>query len=118
MRDTERGKDIGRGRSRLLIGSLLGDSISGLGSCPEPKADAQLLSCPRIPELLFNRKKIIKSQSLKISANFRSFVPVMLLPRSFFPCYLMHRSNHLKDFLQTIVKIVMDCIQSNDFKGK
>ena len=27
MRDTERGRDIGRGRSRLLVGSLIQDSI-------------------------------------------------------------------------------------------
>ena len=44
MRDTERGRDTGRGRSRLHTGSLMQDSIPGLGPCPEPKADAQLLS--------------------------------------------------------------------------
>ena len=30
MRDTERGKDTGRGRSRLLVGSPMRDSIPGL----------------------------------------------------------------------------------------
>ena len=29
MRDTERGRDIGRGRSRLLTGILMWDSIPG-----------------------------------------------------------------------------------------
>ena len=51
MTDTERerGKDIGRGRSRLLTGSLIWDSIPEMGSCPEPKADAQPLSYPGVP---------------------------------------------------------------------
>ena len=40
MRETQRGRDIGRERNRLLTGSLMWDSIPGLGSCPEPKADA------------------------------------------------------------------------------
>ena len=44
MRDTERGRDIGRGRSRLLMGSQMRDSILDLGSCPERKADAEPLS--------------------------------------------------------------------------
>ena len=52
MRDTqrERGRDTGRERSRLLTESLMRDSIPGLGSHPEPKADAQLLSHPGIPK--------------------------------------------------------------------
>ena len=37
MRDTERGRNIGRGRSRLSAGSLLWDLIPG--SHPELKAD-------------------------------------------------------------------------------
>ena len=50
MRDTEkRGRDIGRERSRLPAGNLMQDSIPGLGSRPEPKADAQLLSHPGVP---------------------------------------------------------------------
>ena len=49
MRDTERGRDIGGGRSRLLAGSLLQDSIPRLGSHPEPKADDQPLSHLGVP---------------------------------------------------------------------
>ena len=49
MRDTERGRDTGRGRSRLHAGSPMRDSIPGPGSRPEPKADAQLLSHPGVP---------------------------------------------------------------------
>ena len=56
MRDTERerGRDTGRGRSRLHAGSPMWDSILGLdpgtpGSCPGPKAGAKLLSHPGIP---------------------------------------------------------------------
>ena len=51
MRDTEGGRDTDRGRNRLLIGSLMQDSIRGLGSHPESKADAQTLSHPDVPEL-------------------------------------------------------------------
>ena len=50
MKDPERGRDIGRGRSRLLTGSLMWDSIPGPGSHPEPKADAQPLSLPGAPK--------------------------------------------------------------------
>ena len=50
MRDTQRGRDIGRGRSRLPVGSPMWDSIPGtLGSQPEPKANAQPLSHPGAP---------------------------------------------------------------------
>ena len=46
MKDTERGRDIGRGRSRLHAGSPMWDSILGLdprtpGSRPGPKAGAK-----------------------------------------------------------------------------
>ena len=52
MRDTERGRDTGRGRSRLPVWSPMWDLIPRpqLGSRPEPKADAQLLSHPGVPE--------------------------------------------------------------------
>ena len=49
MRDTERGRDTGRGRSRLHAGSLMWDLIPELGSRPEPKPDAQSLSHPGVP---------------------------------------------------------------------
>ena len=50
MRDTERGRDIGRGRSRVPAGSpMLGLDPGTLGSQPEPKADAQPLSHPGAP---------------------------------------------------------------------
>ena len=50
MRDTERGKDTGRGRSRLPMGSSMWDSIPG----PEPEADAQPLSYPDAHFLKFS----------------------------------------------------------------
>ena len=56
MRDTERerGRDTGRGRSRLPAGSPMWDlDPRTLGSHPEPKADAQLLSHPAVPQLYF-----------------------------------------------------------------
>ena len=48
-------RETGRGmRSRLHAESLRPDSIPGLwGSCPEPKADAQLLSHPGVPYFFF-----------------------------------------------------------------
>ena len=50
MRDTERGRDTGRGRSRLHAASLMWDSIPG----PQDhalgwKADAHPLSHPGVP---------------------------------------------------------------------
>ena len=39
MRDTEKGRDTGRGRSRLPAGSS-----PDPGPCPELKADAQLVT--------------------------------------------------------------------------
>ena len=60
MRDTHthRGRDTGRGKSRLPIGSPAGDSILGPhpgtpGSRPKPKADAQPLSHSGIPKEVF-----------------------------------------------------------------
>ena len=44
-------------RSRLLTGSLMWDSIPGLGSRPEPKADAQPLSHPGAPEQGYPMRK-------------------------------------------------------------
>ena len=55
MRDTERGTDTGRERSRPLTGSTMWDPIPGPGSCPEPKADAQWLSHPGVPNVTFCR---------------------------------------------------------------
>ena len=48
-RERERGRDIGRGRSRLLAGSLMRDLIPDSRSQPEPKAGPQPLSHPGIP---------------------------------------------------------------------
>ena len=50
MRNTQRGRDTDRGRSRLLVGSPMQDSTPGPpGSRPEPKADPQLLSHSGVP---------------------------------------------------------------------
>ena len=48
MRDRERGKDTGKGRSGLPEGSPMWDSIPRPGSPLETKADAQLLSHPGV----------------------------------------------------------------------
>ena len=54
MRHTEkekqRGRDTGRGRSRLHAGSPMGLDPGTPGSCPGPKAGAKPLSHPGIPE--------------------------------------------------------------------
>ena len=47
-RPRKRGRDTGRGRSRLPVGSPMGALSWILGSLPEPKADAQL-SHPGVP---------------------------------------------------------------------
>ena len=54
MRDTEgeRGRDTGRGRSRLHAREPdVGLDPRTPGSCPEPKADAQSVSHPGVPAL-------------------------------------------------------------------
>ena len=48
-RHREREAETCRGRGRLPAGSPMRNSIPGLGSRPEPKADAQPLSHPGIP---------------------------------------------------------------------
>ena len=48
MRDTERGRNLGRKRSRLPMGSPMWDSIPGQR---QPKADTQTLSHPAAPKL-------------------------------------------------------------------
>ena len=56
MRDTERGRDKGRGRSRLPHGGAdAGLDPMTPGSCPEAKADAQPLSHPGAPMCLFSK---------------------------------------------------------------
>ena len=55
MRDTERQRHTGRGRSRLPTESDVGLDPGTLGSLPEPRADAQPLSHPGVP-LSFNLK--------------------------------------------------------------
>ena len=49
-------RDTGRGRSRPPTGNpMWGDPIPGLGSHPEPKADAQPLIHPGVPALFLKR---------------------------------------------------------------
>ena len=52
-RDTDRGGDTGKGRSRPLAGSLMQDYPRTLGSCPDSKIDTQPLSHPSIAPLGF-----------------------------------------------------------------
>ena len=54
MRETEGGRDIGRGRSRLPAGEPDVELDPGTpGSRPESKADVQPLSHPGAPEIQF-----------------------------------------------------------------
>ena len=56
MRDRERGRDTGRGRSRLHAGSPMWDSILGPWEHGhEQKADTQPLSHPDAPYLVSKR---------------------------------------------------------------
>ena len=55
MRDTQRGRDIGRGRSKIQAGEPdAGLDLRTLGSQPEPKADTQPLSHPGALDKVFN----------------------------------------------------------------
>ena len=49
MKDTERGRDIDRGRNRLPTGAQCRTQSQDPGSCPGPKADTQPLSHPGVP---------------------------------------------------------------------
>ena len=53
MRDRERGRDTGRGRSRLPAGGTMWDLIRALGSCSEPKAKAHPLSPLGVPQYCY-----------------------------------------------------------------
>ena len=55
MRDTERGRDISRGRSRLPTGSLMWDSIPAFWDhdLSQRQVDAQLLGHPGVPKNIF-----------------------------------------------------------------
>ena len=80
MRDTERQRH--RGRSRLLAGSLMWDSIPKPGSCPELKAVAQPLSHPGVLKLIFYAWRILfHFQSLPVSLSLLS--QSLFLPLSF-----------------------------------
>ena len=54
----ERGRDTGSERSRLHLGSLMWDSISGLQNhAPGLKAGVQPLSHPGVPTFIFKKEK-------------------------------------------------------------
>ena len=66
MRDMEKGRDTGRGRSRLPAGTPMRDLIPGLGSHLELKVGVQPLSHPGIPtnrnlNKHFFKKKILNT---------------------------------------------------------
>ena len=63
MKDTGRDRDTGRGRSRILPGSPMRDSIPELVSRPEPKADTQVLSHPVVPQATYFKLLGFKSLS-------------------------------------------------------
>ena len=63
---TERGRDTGRERSRLHVGSVMWDSVSGLimgqrlenTDTAQPKAEAQPLSYPSVLNVPVLKRKI------------------------------------------------------------
>ena len=58
MRHRDTGRDTGRGRSRLLAGSQMWNSIPGPRSLPELKADIQLLSHPGVAVIWFLKARL------------------------------------------------------------
>ena len=75
MRDRERGRDIGRGRSRLPARSWMWDlipdpRISHVPTPPVPKANAQLLSHPGVPVFLGFKFCFLLLRKLSTSAWF------------------------------------------------
>ena len=69
MRDTERGRDTGRGRSRLPVGILMQDSIPG--SWPEPKASAQPLSHPGALHTILKNEMVLLNKINFISPTYK-----------------------------------------------
>ena len=71
--ERERGRAIGRGRSRLPGRILMWDSIQDPGIIPWPKADSQLLSHPDVPYFLESlRVTIISQENRKLFWRHRS----------------------------------------------
>ena len=69
MRHTERGRDIGRGRSRLHAGPYTGFDPRTPGSQSQPKAVVQPLSCPGTPtSYIIASKEIVVLHVLSVSA--------------------------------------------------
>ena len=68
MRDTQREADIDREGSRLLIEPDVGLDSRTLGSCPEPKADAQPLSHPGVPRLTLLRASSVEEWDRSLQA--------------------------------------------------
>ena len=67
MRDTERDRDMGRGRSRLPVGNLKWDSIPGLQDRPELKADAQPLATQPSLWMLFPKESFLEVGILSLA---------------------------------------------------
>ena len=60
MRQTERGRDAGQREKQAPCGEPdMGLNPGTLGSHPEPKTDAQLLSHPDVPELVGFKKIVL-----------------------------------------------------------
>ena len=78
MRDTERGRHRQREKQAPCREPDVGPDPGTLGSCPESKADAQLLSHPGIPllELITNSSKDPRYK-LNIQKSFSSYIPAM-----------------------------------------
>ena len=79
MRDTERGRNTGRGRSRLRVGSSMWDWIPGVPrSRPESKADTQPPpNLPGVPDPIVFNVKIFISLVRLISKHFILFYAVV-----------------------------------------
>ena len=78
-RQKESEADIGRGRSRLLKGSLMWDSIPRLRNHAESKTDAQPLSHPGVPTISTFNKILSPLQCIALQKSLETIFSVKLV---------------------------------------
>ena len=71
MRHMKRGRDIGRGRSRLPEEPDAGLDPRVLGSQPKPRAEAQPLSHPGFPYLFISERERVRKHTRREGAGGR-----------------------------------------------
>ena len=87
MRDTERGRDIGRGRSRLPAGGLMQDLIPQIGIMTP--AEGRCSTSEPLRCLMFVSLYVVPCLSLLVSLGLRLhvYLPIYILTACFFKVF-------------------------------